>query len=169
MNIIHYLGFNHLIKKMEVNYMDIEIFPHRLLSVETTEKLLIDLERIDAVNRMVLHGRRLSPEETGSEEPRFITIRDEKIDLHVKTGRVLIEINEEEIISLDQLNDEIHEICTNHLPFGFNLTEGTFIRKEKTVTDALKYGEGLKHLPNEMVGLTDQNAQLSERARIIKK
>ncbi|HII84013.1 MAG TPA: methyl-coenzyme M reductase operon protein D, partial [Methanobacterium subterraneum] len=38
---------------------DIEIFPHRLLGCETTEKLLIDLDSIIAVNRIILHGRRL--------------------------------------------------------------------------------------------------------------
>ena len=149
--------------------MDIEIFPHRLLSVETTEKLLIDLEKIDAVNRIVLHGRKLSPEETGNTESKFMSIKGERIDLHVKTGRVLLEINPKEIKTLNQLNDELHGICTKHLPFGYNLTEGTFIRKEKTVSDALKYGESLKHLNDEMIGLTDQNALLSERAKIIKK
>ena len=149
--------------------MDIEIFPHRLLNVETTENLLIDLEKVNAVNRMVLHGRRLSPEETGKENSRFITIKGEKIDLHVKTGRVLIELDEEKVDDPDQLSSEIREICTNNLPFGFNLTEGTFIRKEKTVTDALKYGKNLKDLPKEMVGLTDQNVLLNERTSIIKK
>lgn len=149
--------------------MDIEIFPHRLLSVETTEKLLIDLGKIDAINRIVLHGSSLSPEETGNTEPKFLTIKGERIDLYIKTGRVLLEINTEEIETPNQLNEELQKICTKHLSFGFNLTEGTFIRKEKTVSDALKYGEHLEHLNEEMIGLTDQNARLSERASIIKK
>lgn len=149
--------------------MDIEIFPHRLLSVETTEKLLIDLEKIDAVNRIVLHGRMLSPEETGDTEPKFITVKGERIDLHVKTGRVLLELNPEDIETQDQLNEELQGICTRHLPFGFNLSEGIFIRKEKTVSDALKYGDSLNNLKDELIGLTDQNARLSERASRIKK
>ncbi|MDD1764002.1 MAG: methyl-coenzyme M reductase operon protein D, partial [Methanobacteriaceae archaeon] len=36
--------------------MDIEIFPHRLLGADTTEKLLNDLEKIEGVKRMVLQG-----------------------------------------------------------------------------------------------------------------
>ena len=44
---------------------------------------------------------------------------------------------------------------------------GHFIRAKKTVTDNLKYGEELEEIPDEMVGLTDQNAQLSERAKIL--
>lgn len=148
--------------------MDIEIFPHRLLNVETTEKLLIDLETIDAINRIVLHGRKLAPDETYS-QARFITIKNEKIDLHVKTGRVLIEINEEKVENIDEFKEEIRGVCSESLPFGFNLSEGTFIRKQKTVSDSLKYGETLDDLPDELVGLTDQNALLSERTNIIKK
>ena len=56
-----------------------------------------------------------------------------------------------------------------HLPFGYNIHVGTFIRKHKTVSDNLKYGEASDKIPEEMFGLTDQNAQLSERATIIKK
>ena len=147
---------------------DIEIFPHRLLGCETTEKLLIDLDSIIAVNRIILHGRRLPVSETG-DEPRFVTIKGEKIDLHVKTGRVLIEIETTDIEDLDQFHDNIREICGRHLPFGFNMTEGTFIRKQKTVTDGLKYGDSLEQLPDKLIGLTDQNAKMSERATMIKK
>jgi methyl-coenzyme M reductase subunit D len=153
---------------IESQVTDIEIFPHRLLSCETTEKLLTDLDCIDAVNRIVLHGRRLASDEI-DEESRFITIKGEKIDLHVKTGRILIEIETIEIEDPDQFHDELLELCSRHLPFGFNMTEGTFIRKQKTVTDGLKYGENLDQLPDEMIGLTDQNALLSERATVIKK
>ena len=36
--------------------MDIEIFPHRLLSADTTEKLLNDLEELEGVKKMVMEG-----------------------------------------------------------------------------------------------------------------
>ncbi|HMK54384.1 MAG TPA: methyl-coenzyme M reductase operon protein D [Methanobacteriaceae archaeon] len=143
--------------------MDIEIFPHRLLSADTTEKLLNDLEGIKGVKRMVLQGQRLPPKEGEDPDRRTIIIHDEEVDLQVKTGRVLMEIEEEELI------DEIRTICDERLPFGYNVHVGTFIRKQKTVTDGIKYGDTLKEIPDEMVGLTDQNAQLSERATIIKK
>jgi methyl-coenzyme M reductase subunit D len=149
--------------------MDVEIFPHRLLNIETTEKLLIDLEKIDAVNRIVLHGRRLPPEETGSGDTRFIMIRNERIDLHIKTGRVLIDIDENKVENLEQFREELRGSCTENLPFGFNITEGNFIRKQKTVSDALKYGEALEDLPDQLVGLTDQNVPLKERTSIIRK
>jgi methyl-coenzyme M reductase subunit D len=152
---------------IECQVTDIEIFPHRLLGCETTEKLLTDLNEIDAVNRIVIHGRRV-PVENG-EEPRFITIKGERIDLHVKTGRVLIEIRTAEVEDPDVFCNEIRGICTQHLPFGFNMTEGTFIRKQKTVSDGLKYGENIDNIPDRLVGLTDQNVLVGERTTSIKK
>jgi len=142
--------------------MDIEIFPHRLLNADTTEKLLNDLEDLEGVKRMVIQGQRLPPEEINPDR-QSITIKGEEIDLQVKTGRVMMEIEEEEII------EEVKTICDDILPFGYNIHVGTFIRKQKTVTDDIKYGEEVNDIPDEMVGLTDQNAQLSERATIIKK
>ena len=142
--------------------MDIEIFPHRLLSADTTEKLLNDLEGLNVVKRMVIQGQRL-PQDEDNPDQRIITIMGEEVDLQVKTGRVLMEIEGEETI------DDVKDICEDLLPFGYNIHVGTFIRKQKTVTDDIKYGESVKDLPDEMVGLTDQNAQLSERATIIKK
>jgi methyl-coenzyme M reductase subunit D len=142
--------------------MDIEIFPHRLLSADTTEKLLNNLEDLDGVKRMVIQGQRLPPEEINPDR-QSITVKGEEIDLQVKTGRVMMEIEEEEII------EEVKTICDDILPFGYNVHVGTFIRKQKTVTDDIKYGEAVNDIPDEMVGLTDQNAQLSERATIIKK
>lgn len=112
---------------------------------------------------MVLQGQRLPPAESGHPDRRIITIKGEEIDLQVKTGRVLMEIESEEIIS------SIKHVCTDNLPFGFNIHVGTFIRKQKTVTDKLKYGENLDELPENMIGLTDQNALLKERATIIKR
>jgi methyl-coenzyme M reductase subunit D len=142
--------------------MDIEIFPHRLLSADTTEKLLNDLNAVEGVNKMVIQGQRLPPEEVNKER-RKVTIKGEEIDLQVQTGRVLMDIEDEEVI------DEIRDICDERLPFGYNIHVGTFIRKQKTVTDGIKYGDTLDEMSDEVVGLTDQNAQLSERATIIKK
>ncbi|MDY9924578.1 methyl-coenzyme M reductase operon protein D [Methanobacterium sp.] len=142
--------------------MDIEIFPHRLLSADTTEKLLNNLEELEGVKRMVIQGQRL-PQDKENPDRRVITILGEEVDLQVKTGRVFMEIEEDDII------EQVKAICEDHLPFGYNIHVGTFIRKQKTVSDKMKYGNAVDDIPDEMIGLTDQNAQLSERATIIKK
>lgn len=143
--------------------MDIEIFPHRLLNVDTAERLLNDLDSIDGIKRMLIHGPRLPPVREGHPDRRTMVINGEEISIQVKPGRILLEIESEEVI------DDIRDACEEVLPFGYNIHMGHFIRKQKTVTDQLKYGEGLDEIPDEMVGLTDQNAQLSERAQILKR
>ncbi|MCZ3366653.1 MULTISPECIES: methyl-coenzyme M reductase operon protein D [Methanobacterium] len=143
--------------------MDIEIFPHRYLSADTTENLLKDIDEIEGVKRIVLQGQRLPPAESGHPDRRVITLKGQEIDLQVKTGRVLMEIEAEPVM------DEVRDVCENHLPFGFNIHVGTYIRRQKTVTDKLKYGEKLGEIPDEIIGLTDQNAQLSERVKILKR
>ena len=143
--------------------MDIEIFPHRLLNVDTAERLLNDLDGIKGIKRMLIHGPRLPPVREGHPDRRTIVIGGEEVDVQVKPGRILLEIESEEVI------DDIKEVCEEHLPFGYNIHIGHFIRKQKTVSDQLKYGEELDKIPDEMVGLTDQNAQLSERAKILKR
>lgn len=143
--------------------MDIEIFPHRLLNVDTAERLLNDLDGIKGIKRMLLHGPRLPPVREGHPDRRTIVVNGEEISVQVKPGRILLEIESEEII------DNIKDVCEEHLPFGYNIHVGHFIRKQKTVTDKIKYGEDLDKIPDEMVGLTDQNAQLSERAQILKR
>jgi len=142
--------------------MDIEIFPHRLLSADTTERLLNSLDELDGVKKIVLQGQRL-PADAGNPDHKKINIKGEIIDLQIKTGRVLMEIDNEETIRA------IREKCEDILSFGFNIHVGTFIRKQKTVSDNLKYGDALNDLPDEMVGLTDQNALLSERATTLKR
>jgi len=142
--------------------MDIEIFPHRLLKPETTESLLNALDEIEGVKTIVLQGQRLPLEEINPDR-KTINIKGEEVDLQVKTGRILMEIENEDTIEL------VRQSCEENLSFGFNVHVGTFIRKQKTVSDKLKYGETLENIPDEMVGLTDQNAQLSERATILKR
>ena len=142
--------------------MDIEIFPHRLLSADTTESLLNALDEIDGVKKIVLQGQRL-PSDAENPDHRIINIKGEEVDLQVKTGRIFMEIEDEETIEV------VRQKCEENLSFGFNIHVGTFIRKQKTVSDKIKYGEALNDIPDELVGLTDQNAQLSERATILKR
>jgi methyl-coenzyme M reductase subunit D len=143
--------------------MDIEIFPHRLLNIDTAERLLNDLDEVDGIKRMIIQGPRLPPVKDEDLNHRKIVVKGEEVIIQVKPGRILIEIESEEVI------DDIREVCENNISFGYNIHMGHFIRKQKTVTDQMKYGEKFDEIPDEMVGLTDQNAKLSERAQILKR
>jgi methyl-coenzyme M reductase subunit D len=145
--------------------MDIEVFPHRVLGADTTEKLLNGIESINDVKRTVIQGPRL-PIKDPNENPRYaerrkITVNGKEVDLKVKTGRIFIEISNESTI------DKIREICDKHIPFGFDINIGKYIRTQKTVSDNIKYGD--TDIPDELVGMTDQSAKLKDRVTIIKK
>lgn len=145
--------------------MDIEIFPYRVLGADTTEKLLNGIESIDDVQKTVITGPRLPPEDP-DEDPKYvdrrrIIVNGTEIELKVKTGRIFVEITTEETI------DEIKEICKEYLPFGFDINIGKYIRTQKTVTDNIKYGGD--NIPDDLVGMTDQSAKLKDRLTIVDK
>ncbi|MCL2114994.1 MAG: methyl-coenzyme M reductase operon protein D [Methanobrevibacter sp.] len=145
--------------------MDIEVFPHRVLGTDTTEKLLNGIECIEDVKKTVIQGPRLPPEDP-NENPRYaerrkITVNGKEIELKVKTGRIFVEISNESTI------DEIKGICTKYIPFGFDINIGKYIRTQKTVSDNIKYGDA--DVPDELVGMTDPSAKLADRLTFIEK
>ena len=147
--------------------MDIEIFPHRVLGSDTTEKLLNDLESLEDVRRTVIHGPRFPKGEATLpkkyRERRVINVNGEDVVLQVKTARIFIELTMESTI------EEIRKICEKHIPFGFDINQDRshYIRKQKTVTDKIKYGK--KELPDELVGMTDQYSTFDDDVNIINK
>ena len=147
--------------------MDIEIFPKRVLGSDTTEKLLNDLESIEDVKRTVIQGPRFPKTEESLplkyRERRVITVNGEDVVLQVKTGRIFVELTMESTI------DEIEEVCKKNIPYGFDINQDrtNYIRKEKTVSDRIKYGD--MDLPDELIGMTDQYSSFENHVKIIKK
>jgi len=145
--------------------MDIEIFPHRVLGADTIEKLLNEIEGLDGINRTLVQGPRIPPEDP-DEDPRYaerriITVKGKEVELKVKAGRIFVDLSDESVI------DQIREICNEILTFGFDINIGTYIRTQKTVTDSIKYGNA--DIPDELVGMTDQYAMLEDRVTYIQK
>ena len=147
--------------------MDIEIFPYRVLGSDTTEKLLNDLESLEDVKRTVIQGPRFPKGEATLppqyQERRVIQINGEDVVLQVKTARIFLEITRESTI------DDVRQICEEHIPFGFDINQdrSNYIRKQKTVTDRIKYGD--TDIPDELVGMTDQYSTFEDHVKIIKK
>ena len=65
--------------------------------------------------------------------------------------------------------DDVKQICETHIPFGFDINQdrSNYIRKQKTVTDRIKYGN--TDIPDELVGMTDQYSTFEDHVKIIKK
>jgi methyl-coenzyme M reductase subunit D len=147
--------------------MDIEIFPHRILGTDTTEKLLNDLESLESVKRTVIQGPRLPPQDEIDRiygDRRIIVVNGEEIELKVKTGRIFVELYDESGI------DEIRVICDEHITTGFdiNTSKSQYIRKQRTVTDELKYGMDAE-IPEELIGIADTRSKFKDHVSILKK
>ncbi|MCI5737561.1 MAG: methyl-coenzyme M reductase operon protein D [Methanobrevibacter ruminantium] len=147
--------------------MDIEIFPHRILGTDTTEKLLNDLEALESVKRTVIQGPRLPPQDEIDRiygDRRIIVVNGEEIELKVKTGRIFVELYDESGI------DEIRGICDEHITTGFdiNTSKSQYIRKQRTVSDELKYGRDTE-IPEELIGIADTRSKFKDHVSILKK
>lgn len=147
--------------------MDIEIFPHRILGTDTTEKLLNDLESLESVKRTVIQGPRLPPQDEIDRlygDRRVIVVSGEEVELKVKTGRIFVELSDESGI------DDIRSICDEHIDTGFdiNTSKAQYIRKQRTVTDGLKYGDKTE-IPEELIGIADTRSKFNDHVSILKK
>lgn len=135
--------------------IQVQIFPHRLIGANRTEKILNELLKVESIRRIVVQGPKLYKDDP---ERRMIQIEDKKFILEVMVGRILLELYDAEEI------DTIKEICDEHLPCGFEVHLGKFMRTQKTVTDHLKYGGGLEKVPDKLVGLVDPDKRLVDYA-----
>lgn len=124
---------------------EILIFPNRLLKAETTEKLLNRIYDVPHVRQVNIAGEGLpavlsSGPNKGmpNEHPerRVITVKGKQVELRLLVGRVFVEIDD--IDSVQQALEEIEKICTELLPFGFNLEVGRYSKYRPTVTDYRK-------------------------------
>ena len=138
--------------------LQVEIFPDRLLNVETAQALLNELNKISGITRMVVHGPRLpkdNPENLlagkyNIREPQFLVIMGEKIELTVQVGRIYVEMENPGI------KEKIKEACRKTLPFPFEINEGIYIRRQKTISDYVRKGGKVDDIS---VGLFDPKAQ----------
>ncbi len=142
--------------------IQIEIFPSRILSPETAEKLMTELNQVDGIIRVMVQGNRL-PEKVGAgpgtgekvEHPlrKPIQIGDQVIELEVSVGRIRIELSNAEA------KEKVREVCEKMLPFSFEFREGHFFRRKPTVTDYAKLGP--KADPR-MLGMVDPKAKINK-------
>jgi methyl-coenzyme M reductase subunit D len=138
--------------------MQIEIFPDRLLNLETAQALLNELNRISGITRMVVYGPRLPKEDPENllagkhniREPQYLEIMGEKVELTVQVGRIFVEMNDPGIV------EQIKAACRKTLPFPFEINEGIYIRTQKTITDYVRKGGKVDDIT---VGMFDPKAQ----------
>jgi methyl-coenzyme M reductase subunit D len=138
--------------------LQVEIFPDRLLNVETAQALLNELNRISGITRMIVYGPRLPKEDPenllagkhNAPEPKYLNIMGERVELTVQVGRIFVEMDDPGI------KDKIKEACRKVLPFPFEINEGIYIRTRKTISDYVRKGGQVDDIT---VGLFDPKAR----------
>lgn len=138
--------------------MQVEIFPERLLNLETAQALLNELNKIRGITRMVVFGPSLpkdNPEDLlkgkfGVHEKKYLNIMGEQVELTVQVGRIFVEMEDPGV------KKEIREACKKTLPFSFEVNEGRYIRTQKTVTDYVRKGGKVDDIS---LGLFDPKAK----------
>ncbi|OPY26104.1 MAG: Methyl-coenzyme M reductase I operon protein D [Methanocella sp. PtaU1.Bin125] len=129
-------------KTDENGRMQIEVFPQRVLNVETAQQLIDELNAIEGISRIVVFGPRLPKENPddlldlkyGKVEKKYLNIKGEQVELTVQVGRIWIEIEGPEVV------EQVRAAAEKALPFPFEMYEGLYIRKQKTVTDYARRG-----------------------------
>ncbi|WP_019176772.1 methyl-coenzyme M reductase operon protein D [Methanomassiliicoccus luminyensis] len=124
---------------------EILIFPNRLLSAETTEKLLNRVYDVPHVRQVNISGEGV-PAMVGSgpgkglpvehEGRKVINVKGREIELQLLVGRVFVEIDDIDVV--EKAIEAIDEICQELLPFGYNLEVGRYSKYRPTVTDYKK-------------------------------
>ena len=144
------------------NSIQIEIFPSRILSPDTAQKLMTELYKVDGIIRVMVQGNRL-PEKVSSgpgtgekvEHPlrKPIQIGDQVIELRISVGRIRVELSNAED------KEKVREVCDKLLPFSFEFREGNFFRRKPTVTDYAKLGP---EADPRLLGLVDPKAKTNQ-------
>jgi methyl-coenzyme M reductase subunit D len=142
--------------------IQIEIFPSRILSPETAQKLMAEIYRVNGVIRVMVQGNRLPDKVSAGpgtgekvEHPlrKPIQIGDQVIELKICVGRIRVELSNAEG------KEKVREVCEKMLPFPFEFREGHFFRRKPTVTDYAKLGPDAD---TRMLGMVDPKAKIDQ-------
>lgn len=141
--------------------MQIEIFPQRLLNLESAQKLIDELNEIEGILRIVVYGPSLPAEDPeallqgkfGVREPKFLNIKGEQVELSVQVGRIWVEIESRDV------RKKVRAACEKALPIPFEIYDGMYIRTQKTVTDYIRKSGDVSGIDDESLGMFDPNAK----------
>jgi methyl-coenzyme M reductase subunit D len=153
--------------------IEIEVFPHRYLKAETTEKFLNKVYALETTERIIIHGQPLpktvyyGPAKgtpVKHTERKIINVGGVPVELTVMAGRFWITLKD------DSELDELKEICEELFPFGYNIKVGKFLKDRPTVTDYMKYGEKfVNEIDKKLIGITDPRSRFESAVKIIPK
>jgi methyl-coenzyme M reductase subunit D len=121
---------------------EIMIMPSRLLSADTTEKILNKIYEVKYVKHVNCQGESLPLKLTSGPgaglpvnhpERKVIKVNGKDEELRILVGRIFVEI--EDFEHVEETLQKIEKICEEMLPFGFDLEVGRYSKFKPTVTD----------------------------------
>lgn len=158
----------------EIKAVDVKIFPHRLLKPETTEKLLNKIMEEEGVLKVLVNGESLPKiigygpargTEVNHDFRKVIQVKEEKFELLVSVGELIVTMNCENI---SQFLKNLQSILEDSLKFKCDVSVGIFTKINTTVTDYLKYGAGFENsIDPRMIGLVDPSSRSSDTVKFI--
>lgn len=147
----------------DADYVQLEIFPSRLLKPETAHKLLSEIADLDGIVRLFIHGPRLPqtvPYGPATGMPvnhpgnAVIEVAGQAIELAVYVGSIRMEVVDADV------KEQVREVCETVLSIPYEFREGHFIPTRQTVSDYAKRGPGADPL---MTGMTDPKGKLKDQ------
>ncbi|MDG6243850.1 MAG: methyl-coenzyme M reductase operon protein D [Methanolobus sp.] len=147
----------------DTNYVQLEIFPSRLLKPETAQNLLNEIVELEGIIRLFVHGPRLPqtvPYGPATGLPvhhpgnSVIEVAGQAIELAVYIGSIRMEVADSDV------KEQVREVCEKVLSVSFEFREGNFIPRRQTVSDYAKRGPDSDPL---MTGMTDPKGKLKDQ------
>ena len=124
---------------------EVKIFTNRLLSADTTEKVLNELVKVEHIRQMNIHGEYL-PETVKSGPNKGIPVNhpdrksikfgDKEIVLTNMVGSFFVEIESEEFV--EETVAKIKEICDRTIVHGYTMDVGRYSKYKPTLTDYMR-------------------------------
>lgn len=124
---------------------EVMIFPNRLLSADTTERLMTQLKQIDHVNQITLHGENIpaivnrGPHKglpVEHSERRNIKYGETEVELRLQVGRIYVEVDD--VDSVQGVIEAMRPICDDILVHGYSIEVGRYSKYRPTLSDYMK-------------------------------
>ncbi|MCL2712567.1 MAG: methyl-coenzyme M reductase operon protein D [Methanomassiliicoccaceae archaeon] len=124
---------------------EVKVFTDRLLSADTTEKVLNELIKVKHVRQINICGESLpltvkSGPHTGipvnHPERKVIKFGSDEIELTKLVGGFFVELNAE--CDIDETVKEIRKVCDRNISVGYSIEVGRYSKYRPTLTDTLR-------------------------------
>lgn len=139
-----------------VTYPQCRIVPMRLLSPDTTKRLMNRIVRVPGIRRILLNGQNIPlvvPYGPARGTKNTTTLRKQvkiagnTVDLHVQVGTITLEMEDTEV------TEKVRKVCDAFfVNFSYYIQEGKYMKTEPTVVDYARYGPSAD---SAVIGLVD--------------